>query len=125
MAKDNCVSCRKGVSKTSHALPCTRCAGWIHVGCDGIAFIKTRMRYGFRWYGQCCLSSQTGEGAGADISGDIIKTVTSSMETMRGEIFERLSRIESRLGSSGNAGRPVEPTPETFTSIVRKALQES
>ena len=47
------------------------------------------------------------------------------METMRGEIFERLSRIESRLGSSGNAGRPVEPTPETFANIVRKTLQES
>ena len=83
------------------------------------------MRYGFIWYCQCCLSSQTGEGAGADISGDIIKTVTSAMETMRGEIFERMSRIESRLGSSGNAGRPVEPTPETFANIVRKTLQES
>ena len=59
------------------------------------------------------------------ISGDIIKTVTSAMETMRGEIFERMSRIESRLGSSGNAGRPVEPIPETFTNIVRKTLQES
>ena len=51
------------------------------------SFMKTRMRYGFRWYCQCCLSSQTGEGAGADISGDIIKTVTSAMETMRGEIL--------------------------------------
>ena len=123
MAKDNCVSCRKDVGKTSHALQYTRCAGWIHVGCDGtakedFAFMKTQMRYGFRWYGQCCLSSQTREGALTDISGDIIKT-------MRGEIFERMSRIESRLGSSGNAGRPVEPTPETFASIVRKALQES
>ena len=37
MAKDNCVSCRKGLGKTSHALQCARCAGWIHVGCDGIA----------------------------------------------------------------------------------------
>ena len=46
------------------------------------------------------------------------------METMRGEIFERMSRIESRLESSGNAGRPVEPTPEAFASIVRKTLQE-
>ena len=50
MAKDNCVSCGKGVGKTSHALQCARCAGWIHVGCDGIAeedfaFMKTRMRY--------------------------------------------------------------------------------
>ena len=93
MAKDNCVSCRKGVGKTSYTLQCARCAGWIHVGCDGIAEedfapMKTRMRYGFRWYCQCCLSSQTGEGAGANISGDIIKTVTSAMETMRGEIFE-------------------------------------
>ena len=130
MAKDNCVSCRKGVGKTSHALQCARCAGWIHVGCDGIAeedfaFMKTRMRYGFRWYCQCCLSSQTGEGAGANISGDIINAITSAMETMRGEIFERMSRMESRLGSSGNAGRPVEPTPETFANIVRKTLQES
>ena len=130
MAKDNCVSCGKDVGKTSHALQCARCTGWIHVGCDGIAeedfaFMKTRMRYGFRWYCQCCLSSRTGEGAGADISGDIIKTVTSAMETMRGEIFERMSRIESRLGSSGNAGRPVEPTPETFANIVRQTLQES
>ena len=49
--------------------------------------MKTRMRYGFRWYCQCCLSSRTGEGARADISGDIIKTVTSAMETMRGEIL--------------------------------------
>ena len=127
MTKDNCVSCRKGVGKTSQ---CARCVSWIHVGCDGIAeedfaFMKTRMRHGFRWYCQCCLSSQTGEGAGADISGDIIKSVTSAVETMRGEIFERLSRIESRLGSSGNAGRPVEPTPETFANIVRKTLQES
>ena len=47
------------------------------------------------------------------------------METMRGEIFERVSRSESRLGSSGNAGRPVEPTPETFANTVRKTLQES
>ena len=130
MAKDNCVSCGKGVGKTSHALQCARCAGWIHVGCDGIAeedfaFMKTRMRYGFRWYCQCCLSSRTREGAGADISGDIIKTVTSAMETMHGEIFERMSRIESRLESSGNAGRPVEPTPETFANIVRQTLQES
>ena len=130
MAKDNCVSCGKGVGKTSHALQCASCAGWIHVGCDGIAeedfaFMKTRMRYGFRWYCQCCLSSRTGEGAGADISGDIIKTVTSAMETMSGEIFERMSRIESRPGSSGNAGRPVEPTPETFANIVRQTLQES
>ena len=130
MAKDNCVSCGKGVGKTSHTLQCARCAGWIHVGCDGIAeedfaFMKTRMRYGFRWNCQCCLSSRTGEGAGADISGDIIKTVTSAMETMRGEIFERMSRIESRLESSGNAGRPVEPTPETFANIVRQTLQES
>ena len=57
MAKDNCVSCGKGVGKTSHALQCAHCAGWIHVGCDGIAeedfaFMKTRMRYGFRWYCQ-------------------------------------------------------------------------
>ena len=66
-----------------------------------------------------------GGGAGADISGDIIKTVTSAMETMRGEIFERMSRIESWLESSGNAGRPVEPTPETFANIVRQTLQES
>ena len=36
-----------------------------------------------------------------------------------------MSRIESRLGSSRNAGRPVEPTPETFTNIVRQTLQES
>ena len=35
-----------------------------------------------------------------------------------------MSRIESRLGSSGDAGRPVEPTPETFANIVRKTLQE-
>ena len=113
-----------------HILQCARCAGWIHVGCDGIAeedfaFMKTRMRYGFRWYCQCCLSSRTGDGAGADISRDIIKTVTSAMETMCGEIFERMSRIESRLESSGNAGRPVEPTPETFANIVRQTLQES
>ena len=82
--------------------------------------MKTRMRYGFRWYCQRCLSSQTREGAGANRSGDIIETVTSAMETMRGEIFERMSRIESRLGSSGNAGRSVEPIPETFANIVRK-----
>ena len=55
MAKDNCVSCGMGVGKTSHTLQCASCAGWIHVGCDGIAeedfaFMKTRMRYGFRWY---------------------------------------------------------------------------
>ena len=98
MAKDNCVSCGKGVGKTSHALQWACCAGWIHVGCDGIAeedfaFMKTLMRYGFRWYCQHCLSSRTGEGAGADRSGDIIKTVTSAMETMCGEIFERMSRI--------------------------------
>ena len=72
------------------------------------------------------LSFQPDRGGGrTDISGDIIKTVTSAMETMRGEIFERMSRIESRLGSSGNAGRPVELTPETFANIVRKTLQES
>ena len=46
MAKDDCVSYGKGVGKTSHALQCARCAGWIHVGCDGIAeedfaFMKT------------------------------------------------------------------------------------
>ena len=86
--------------------------------------MKTRMRYGFRWYCQCCLSSRTGEWVGADISGHIIKTVTSAMETMRGEIFERMSKIESRPGTSGNAGRSVEPTPETFANIVRKTLQE-
>ena len=130
MAKDNCVSCGKGVGKTSHALQCACCAGWIHVGCDCIAeedfaFMKTRMRYVFRWYCQCCFSSRTGEGAGADIFGDIIKTVTSAMETIHGEIFEQMSRIESRLESSGNAGRPVEPTPETFANIVRQTLQES
>ena len=89
MAKDNCVSCGKGVGKTSHALQCARCAGWIRVGCDGIAeedfaFMKTRMRYGCRWMPM--LSFQLDWGT--DISGDIIKTVTSAVETMRGEIFE-------------------------------------
>ena len=39
--------------------------------------------------------------------------------------FERMSRIEARLESSGNAGRPVEPTPETFANIERETLQES
>ena len=87
--------------------------------------MKDRMRYDFRWYCQCCLFSQTEERAGAYLSRDIIKTVTSATETMRGEIFERMRRIESRLESYGNAGHPVEPTPETFTNIVRQALQES
>ena len=130
MAKDKCIACKKSVNKNSHALQCSRCSGWNHVGCDGITeedfvFLRDRLRFGFRWYCQHCSSHQMKEEASAEFSESIIEHVTSVMETMRTEIFDKMNSFEARM-SSINCGNPALGTaPETFANIVKETLEQS
>ena len=130
MAKDNCIACKKSVSKNSHALQCSHCSGWNHVGCDGITeedfvFLRDRVRFGFRWYCQHCSSQQMKEDAGAEFSDNIIKRVTSAVETMRTEILNRMHNLEARMSSIDSGNPTLATAPETFANIVKETLEQS
>ena len=129
MARDNCISCTKVVSKTSHALQCSRCAGWNHVGCESISeedflFMKARVKFGFRWYCRPCVSDQSRQEESVDMSQNILETVKSTMENMRGQIFGRMDDLEAKINSSTNSSPGQDSTSETFANILKETLKE-
>ena len=98
-----CGFCEKSVSKSAHALKCSRCEAWQHIGCDSLVeedyvFMKNRSKYGFRCMCSDCLIANTANSVVA--LSDVSAMISDSLGDMHTKLNERLYALETCFSPS-------------------------
>ena len=82
--KNVCTLCQKAVAKSAHALKCSWCELWNHVGCGDMTeedydFMKVRSKFGFCWLCDACRVGQGKVGDFEDLERNVAERVMSSV----------------------------------------------
>ena len=121
-----CGFCEKSVSKSAHALKCSRCETWQHIGCDSLVeedyvFMKNRSKYGFRWMCSDCLIAPNTANSVVALS-DVSAMISDSLGDMHTKLNERLNALETKIASLPTAG---PSTSQSFADILKDTLKST
>ena len=120
-----CKFCERAVAKSAHALRCSRCEVWVHVGCgelleEDYLFLRDRSKYGFCWFCDACHVGSNVSGALTNIENNVadkvLSSVTKYLEAFKDNVSGRLASLEAKVGA------PM--TPPQFSDILKETLEE-
>ena len=82
-----CKFCERTVAKSAHALRCSHCKVWVHVGCEELVegdfvFMKNRSKHGFCWFCDACQG-----GLDARVAERVMSSVSRYFDALRGEVW--------------------------------------
>ena len=118
-----CGICERVVPKSAHALKCSRCETWQHIGCGSLveedyAFMKNRSKYGFHWRCNDCLAAPSTD-TPVTLS-DVSSLISDSMNNLHAKLGERLDALEEKVASAPGVD---SSTTQSFASILKETLE--
>ena len=135
--KDKCPVCESVVAKTSSAVRCSRCNGWVHQACAGLedealAFMKKRIR-GFCWFCEECIddteemlrAAQTAADVQKNIIQSVVEQMSDTLTDFKLEMSVKMKSLEDQINTTGGIGQVSAMKPQTFANIVKEAISES
>lgn len=128
---DDCLDCKRKVSKNAKALRCARCKVWCHATCGGLQdgdqlFMASREGSGFRWYCSVCAKIADdidSRGSNTEEIMEKLKKVELLMSESMQKVGERLENLEKKCGTTIPEVQS-EMQPVKFAEIVKKAIKE-